>query len=126
MNDANIPAVLSRCEQQLRAGTGLDLRAAGFWKAVAQVKRDPQEISRYADRIAAIDHEAFLRRVPLHVHAIVGVAVVALGTLFGIALLWLAAAFQGLTRDVLLLVGMSAVLVCTHGLAHVLVGTFLG
>jgi hypothetical protein len=121
-----IEQTLDEAERLLRSGAVIDLRTLGFWRAVAAAKREPKYRERYADRIAAIDREAFRRRVPLRCRAGVGIALLALGTLFGLVVLWLAAAFQPATRELLVLIGMGALLVCTHGLAHVVVGSLSG
>jgi hypothetical protein len=121
-----IEQTLDEAERLLGQGVPIDVRRVGFWRAVAAVKRDPKYVERYADRIAAIDTEAFRRRMPLRFPAALGVALMVLGSLFGIIVLWLAAAFQPPTKELLVLVGMGAVIVCTHGLAHVIYGTLVG
>jgi hypothetical protein len=121
-----IERTLDEAERLLAAGAVVDLATLGFWRAVASVKRDPKYVERYADRVGAIDRAAFLRRVPLHFPAALGLVVMSLGTLFGVFVLWLAAAFQPPAKEALVLVGMGAVLVCTHGLAHVVYGSLLG
>jgi len=126
MDARGIEQVLDESERLLRSGAAIDLRTLGFWRAVAATKREPKYLARYADRIAAIDREAFRRRVPLRFPAAVGVTVMSLGTLFGLFVLWLAAAFQPPAREIALLVGFGALLVCTHGLAHVIVGALSG
>ena len=126
MDAGEIERVLDESERLLGSGATIDLRTLGFWRAVASVKREPKYVTRYADRIAAIDREAFRRRVPLHFAAALGIALMTLGTLFGLGVLWLAAAFQPPTREIVLLAGFGALLVCTHGLGHVIVGSLLG
>jgi hypothetical protein len=121
-----IERTLDEAERLLGRGTPIDLRTLGFWRAVGAVKRDPKYVERYADRIAAIDLEAFRRRMPLRFPAALGVALLVLGSLFGLVVLWLAAAFQPPTKELLVLAGMGAAIVCTHGLAHVLYGTLVG
>jgi hypothetical protein len=126
MDARGIEQVLDESERLLRTGAAIDLRTLGFWRAVAATKREPKYLSRYADRIGAIDTAAFRRRVPLRFPAAVGVTLMTLGTLFGLVVLWLAAAFQPPAREIAVLVGMGALLVCTHGLAHVVVGRAAG
>ena len=126
MDARGIEQVLDESERLLRSGATIDLRTLGFWRAVASVKREPKYLARYADRIAAIDRGAFRRRVPLRFPATVGITLMTLGTLAGLLVLWLAAAFQPPVREVGILVGMGALLVCTHGLAHVIVGALSG
>jgi hypothetical protein len=126
VNAREIERTLDEAERLLGSGAPVDLRRLGFWRAVAAVKREPKYVERYADRIADIDREAFRRRMPVRFPAALGVAVLVLGSLFGLVVLWLAAAFQPPTKELLVLVGMGALIVCTHGLAHVLYGTLAG
>lgn len=126
MDARGIEQILDEAERLLTSGATIDLRTLGFWRAVAAVKRDPKYVERYADRIATIDREAFRRRVPLHFPAALGLVLLSLGTLFGLFVLWLGAAFQPPLKELLVLVGMGALLVCTHGLAHVIYGSLLG
>jgi hypothetical protein len=126
MDAREIERTLDEAERLLAAGAALDLGTLGFWRAVASVKRDPKYVERYADRVGAIDRDAFRRRVPLRFPAAVGIALLSFGALFGVFALWLAAAFQPPLKEILVLVGMGALLVCTHGLAHVVYGSLLG
>ncbi len=126
MDAREIERTLDEAERLLGSGAPVDLRRLGFWRAVAAAKREPKYVERYADRMAHIDREAFRRRMPLRFPAALGVAVLVLGSLFGLVVLWLAAAFQPPTKELLVLVGMGAVIVCTHGLAHVIHGTLVG
>lgn len=126
MDARGIEQTLDEAERLLRSGAAIDLRTLGFWRAVTAAKREPKYRARYADRIAAIDRDAFRRRVPLRFGAGVGIALMTLGTMVGIVVLWLAAAFQPPTRELLVLIGMGALLVCTHALAHVVVGSLAG
>jgi hypothetical protein len=126
VDEGEIDRVLARCEEQLSSGRRPDLRAEGFWRAVAAIKRRSDLVSRYADRASDIDRATFRGRVAVRMSAVGGVALLVLGSLFGLVVLWLAAAFQHPTRELLVLVGMGAVLVCTHDLAHFVVGSLSG
>ena len=126
MDEAEIDRVLSRCERDLGSGRRPDLRAEGFWRAVGTMKRRPDLVARYAERAADIDREVFRRRVLVRMPAAAGIALLVLGALFGLVLLWLAAAFQHPARELLVLVGMGAILVSTHDLAHFIVGALSG
>ena len=72
MDDGAIGSTLAACEGELSAGRVPDLRALGFWRAVASVKRRRELVPRYAERIARIDRSAFGRRVRLRADAPVG------------------------------------------------------
>ena len=126
MDEAEIDRVLARCERDLGSGRRPDLRAEGFWRAVSAIKGRADFVARYAERAADIDREVFTRRVRVRLSAAGGVALLVLGSLFGIVVLWVAAAFQHPTRELLVLVGMGAILVCTHDLAHFVVGSLSG
>ena len=118
--------MLRECEQLIAGDRALDLRESGFWRAVAAVKRKPDLVAKYADRIGAIDRAVFRKRVRLRFPATLGIALLAVGSLFGVFLLWLAAAFLHPTREILVLVGFGAVLLTTHNLAHFAYGSLVG
>jgi len=126
MDERSIDSALGECERELAAGRAPDLRALGLWRAVAAVKRDPALVARYADRIASIDRDAFRKRVLIHVPAALGLAVLVLGSLFGLVVLWLAAGLDHPLRELAVVVGMGALLVGTHSLGHFVVGSLYG
>ncbi|HKY50278.1 MAG TPA: hypothetical protein VJP45_03395 [Candidatus Limnocylindria bacterium] len=126
MDDAAVERTLAACEQGLTAGGTPDLRALGFWRAVAAVKRRRDLVDRYARRIGAIDRETFLRRVRFAVPIGVGVIVLDIGLFGGLALLAAAPALDHPWRELLVLAALGALAVTTHGLAHLAVGTFAG
>jgi hypothetical protein len=123
---AGIDRTLSACEQELRAGRTPDLRAAGFWRAVAAVKRRRELVDRYAARIAAIDRQVFRKRVRLAFPVTLGVILLDLGLLGGVVLLVLAAGTDHPWRELLVLVAAGALDVTTHGMSHLAVGSFVG
>ena len=59
MTKVEIEAVLNRCEAQLTAGSQVDLKTEGFWKAVNAVKRDPQLVDTFADQMGRVDRHGF-------------------------------------------------------------------
>lgn len=124
VDDAGLESTFAACETALAAGGALDLRALGFWRAVARVKRDRALIFRYAERIARIDRSAFAQRVVTRTDAVVGVVVLALGLAVGLLLLGAAASFGRPWRELIVLAGTAALLVATHDLAHYVVGAF--
>lgn len=126
MDDAGIERTLTDCERALASEAKPDLTRLGFWKAVAVVKRRPDLVDRYAERIARIDREAFLRAVPLAFPAGVGVALDVVGTIAGLAILGLAPSLPAPWREVAFLAATGALVGATHGLAHYLVGGGMG
>ena len=126
MDDAEVERALARCEEALAAGGSPDLRALGFWRAVAAVKRRRQLVDRFAARIGAIDRAAFLRRVRLAFPVTIGVIALDIGLFGGLLLLALAVGLDHPWREVLVLAATGALAVATHGLAHLAVGTFVG
>lgn len=132
MDERRIEEVLAACERALTAGGRVDLRSLRFWRAVESVKRRPDLVDRYADRIAAIDRDAFLRSAPLVFPAVLGIVLLSLGTLAGVVLVAAAVALGGsgaLTPEgagLVLLAGAGALLGATHGLTHFVVGVAVG
>jgi hypothetical protein len=126
VDDSAVERTLVACEQAL-AGPGTpDLRALGFWRAVAAVKRRPGFVDRYASRVAAIDREAFRRRVRLAFPVMLGVIALDVALFGGLLLLAIAIGAQHPWRELLVVAGAGALDVATHGLAHLAVGTFGG
>lgn len=126
MDERGIETTLAAVERELDAGRAPDLRGLGFWRAVAAVKRRPELVERFAERIARIDHAAFARSVRLRTDAAVGIVLLFLGVAVGLLVLGVAAAFGHPFREIAVLVGMGALDTATHGLAHFVVGTAVG
>lgn len=126
MDETAVANALASCEQELQAGRTPDLRALGFWRAVAAVKRHNELVDRYATRIATIDRAVFRRRVRLAFPVALGVIVLDLGLFGGLLLLGIATLVAHPWREIVVLVAAGALDVTTHGLAHLAVGTFVG
>ena len=126
MDETAVAHALASCEQELQAGRTPDLRALGFWRAVAAVKRHHELVDRYATRIATIDRAAFRRRVRLAFPVALGVILLDLGLFGGLLLLAIATLVAHPWREIVVLVAAGALDVTTHGLAHLAVGTFVG
>lgn len=122
----SIENALSTCERALAAGEPLDLKGKGFWRAVGQVKRNPELIEEYADRIAEIDRVAFeawaWKTFPIRL----GDALLWAGTVIGLAVISTAYYVDAPWNGLLLLAGTGALLATTHGLAHLVVGRAMG
>ncbi|MEX2047162.1 MAG: hypothetical protein WEE03_08350 [Chloroflexota bacterium] len=126
MDESQVERTLAASEQALAGPGAPDLRALGFWRAVAAVKRDPGLVDRYAARIAAIDRQAFRRRVRLVFPVTIGIVVLDVGLFGGLLLLAIAIGASSPWREILVLAGAGALDVATHGLAHLAVGTLAG
>jgi hypothetical protein len=115
---------LSRAEEAVAAGEGL--AGTGFWPAVSEVKRSPELVDRYADRIARIDARAHrnwsLLQVPLGTGTFIAVGV----TLAGFAAIWWTYYLTGWTQVVVFVVGMGLLFGSTHALAHFVMGRLFG
>lgn len=120
MDAQDIERILTESE---RAGSAL---GPVFWRAVAAVKKRPELVERYADRIGRIDRASFERRVALRVPVAVGLAVDLVGLAIGAALVAVAGSVAAPWRELVFLAGVAAVLVVTHTLSHWIVGTFAG
>ena len=126
VDESQIERTLVACEQALAAAGKPDLRALGFWRAVAAVKRRGDLVERYASRIAAIDREAFRRRVRLVFPVTLGVIALDVALFGGLLLLAIAIGVPHPWRELLVLAATGALDVAVHGLAHLAVGTFGG
>ena len=126
MDEVAIDRALAACEQQLQAGRTPDLRALGFWRAVAAVKRRRDLVDRYASRIATVDRRTFRRRVRLTFPVGLGIVLVIGGLLVDLVFLAVASGAQHPWREILVLVGAVGLDVATHGIAHLAVGALVG
>jgi len=126
VNDAEIETALAASERELDAGRVPDLRALGFWRAVAAVKRRRELVDPYANRIAAVDRKTFRRRVRLTFPIGVGIALVIGGLVIDVALLAVASGSSHQWREILVLVGAAGLDIATHGPAHLVVGALVG
>lgn len=124
MDDAEITETLRIAEAAVKQGEPLG--PTGFWRAVAAVKADPAMIEAHADRIGVIDSTAFRDWALMTVPLWIGNMVMAGGALLGLALIAWAYTLEGNTAGVVFLLGFGAILVTTHSLGHLLVGTLLG
>jgi hypothetical protein len=79
----DIETILASCERDLAAGGKVDLRKLGFWRAVSAVKHRREWTEKYADRIGAIDRQAFERAVRPTWPPAVGTSILSLGAAAG-------------------------------------------
>jgi hypothetical protein len=126
VDESQIERALAASEQTLAAGGAPDLRALGFWRAVAAVKRRGDLVARYATRIAAIDRETFRRRVRLVLPVTLGVVALDVALFGGLLLLAFAIGLPHPWRELVVLAATGALDVAVHGLAHLAVGTVAG
>jgi hypothetical protein len=126
MDRDEIEAVLARSEQALATGGKVDLGETGFWNAVGAIKRNLGLVDAFAERVARIDREAFLRSALVKLRALPGTIVMIAGTIAGLVSIGLAYQSAGLGQAALLLIGTGILMVTTHGLAHELVGAIQG
>lgn len=124
MTEAEIVAALDAAEVAVSGGDSLD--GTGFWKAVAAIKSSPELAPRFADRVAAIDNDAFrawaLLVLPFGVGTVLALAVTAIG---------IAAVVLGFVLDepadwIAFLIGSGILIVATHSLGHLVAGRLMG
>jgi hypothetical protein len=126
VESSEIERILAQAESALTGTEPGDLRQAGFWRAIAAVKREPVLVERYAARIGRIDRAAFERNVMVRLPAWVGVVLDLVGMGIGLVLMFIAPAFAAPWRELSFLVGVAAILGASHTLAHWLVGSVYG
>jgi hypothetical protein len=119
-----IVEALERAERAVEAKR--PLAGTGFWKAVEELRRNPGLAAQFADRVAAIDRNAFESSVKLRVPAAVGNLVLGAATAAGLAALIVASRLEGLWRTLFFLAGFGILDVSTHSLTHWVVGRFFG
>ncbi len=126
MERAEVERILSGAERTLAKGEKVDLRRLGFWRAVEAVKEHREWIEAYADRISAIDREAFRHDTWIDVPLNLGLAGLATGTLIGLALVGGAFLTPAPVNGLMILAGAGVLIAATHDLTHWAVGRAVG
>lgn len=126
MTPAEIDAALDAAEAAVAGPKPAALDGTGYWRVVALLKRDRSLLDRYADRVGTIDQAAFRSWAPIVVSFWPGTILAILGTVSGLVLIGIAYGVDDPWNGVWFLVGTGALLVATHGLGHLGVGTVLG
>lgn len=124
MESSRVETILAEAEGAVAAGEPVG--PSGFWKAVAEVKRRPELVAVYADRIARIDRAAFRQWALFVVPLRVGNLLMIGAALVGLVLVGWAYTLEGLGAVVAFYLGFGAFLVASHGLGHLVVGRILG
>ncbi len=126
MTPAEIDAALDAAEAAVAGPEPVALDGTGYWRVVALLKRDRSLLDRYVDRVGAIDQAAFRSWAPIVVPFWPGTILAILGAMSGLVLIGIAYGVDDPWNGVWFLVGTGALLVATHGLGHLGVGTVLG
>lgn len=124
VNLNDIETSLAAAEEAIEAGRGLT--GTGFWRTVGTIKGDPELIEQYAERVASIDSGAFRRWALVVVPLWLGTSSMVIGLVLGLVLVGFAYGLDGTPAVVVFYIGLGALLVTTHGLAHLLVGSLAG
>lgn len=126
MTPAEIDAALDAAEQALIFPKPVVLSGTGYWQVVATLKRDRSLVERYADRVGAIDQAAFQSWAPIVVPFWPGTILAVGGGLLALGLVALAYSLDAPWNGLSFLAGTLGLLVATHGLGHLAVGSLLG
>ena len=124
MKRSEIDGILEAAE--LAVAQGEPLGPTGFWKAVAAVKADPDLVEAYADHIARIDEAAFRQWALVTVPMWSGNILMIGGTVVGFLLIWWAYNVEDFFSGLVFLAGLGVLLVTSHGLGHLVVGSLQG
>jgi hypothetical protein len=116
---------LDRIEAAVQAGS-TDLRALGFWRVVAAIKRDPVLVLDHADQVGRIDREAFRARVRARVPVWVGTVLLGAVIAAGVVAVVLAARWTGTAAGLALLAAAVAWSIGVHSPTHMAFGWFAG
>lgn len=123
MDIVTASGIIREARRSVEAGGGLG--GTGFWKLVGAIKQGPG-LDRFIDDVAEIDQKAFRNWAFLTVPLALGTSLMVFGTVVGLALVMLAYQVEGVWSGVWILAGTGVLLVATHGLAHLVVGTAVG
>lgn len=126
MTPDEIEAALDATERALSGDGPVDLRATGFWKAVGAIKRTPDVVDVFADRVGRLDRELFERWALFTIPFGIGTALAVAATVAGLIVIAAAYYVDAPWNGLLLLAGFGIVVVPTHGLGHLVVGARAG
>jgi len=104
-----------------------DLGPMGFWEIVERVKRDPSLVNKFAGRIGEIDAQAFRGASWVYFDVPTGNFLALIMAALGFA--WLRLAFiieVWPMSNTLLILGIIAMMIALHPIAHYIVGKKLG
>lgn len=124
MDTARIEEILKEAQDAVDAGEGLE--GTGFWRAVGEIKRRPEFVEEFADRVADLDRRAFENWALATLPAGSGTALALAATAAGLGAV---AGSQYLSEPwnwLLFGAGTAVLLVPTHSLGHLIVGSALG
>ena len=121
----HIAEELDRIEAAVREGS-TDLRALGFWRVVAAIKRDPVLVLDDADQVGRIDRAAFVARVRARVPVWVGTLLLGAVIAVGVVAIVLAARWTGTAAGLALLAAALAWALGVHSPSHWAFGWFAG
>lgn len=124
VTSTSVEESLDRAESAVASGEGLS--GTGFWSAVSTVKANSELVDRYADRISEIDDRAFRQWALFIVPLWLGTLLMLVATTGAIALIGWAYYLEGFAAVIVFYLGFGALLVTTHSLGHLLVGSILG
>ncbi len=126
MNRSKVDQTLTTIEQLFQSDPGANLTGTGFWKAVAAVKRDPDLVDEFAERIARIDREGFQRWALITTPLGIGTLVALIGVATGLMLVGMAYSTSAPANGLMMLAGMFVIFTAIHGIGHLVVGRIVG
>lgn len=104
-----------------------DLKKLGFWKLVAEIKREQKLSQEFAEQVGRVERKAFERKVWFKVSIRLGHAAEAAGMLLGVALIWLGFVHTAeFMRSISLVLASVILSASVHPLAHYAVGRLYG
>jgi hypothetical protein len=126
MDTNEVESILTACETALASDGDTDLRVLGFWRVVRHAKLNAAAADSFGDRIARIDQLAFRRWAVVVVPLRMGTWLMLTASVVALGVIGAAYAAPDPWNGILLLAGTAALLVPTHGLGHLAVGTAVG
>jgi hypothetical protein len=116
---------LDRIEAAVAAGD-TDLRSLGFWPVIGRIKRDPAAVVRFADQAGRLDTAAFRARVRTRVRPWVGMSLLLLAVLAGVAAVVAATRWTGMWAGIALVAAGGLWSLGVHVPTHAFFGWLAG
>lgn len=125
MEEKEADGLLRKVEEEISKGN-YDLKGLGFWKVVAEAKKDSSLVEKFGERIGDVDQKAFKNWAWLTISITLGHLIELVGTLFGLVLLYFGLTDTTTYGGIALVLSSLVFATTLHPFAHYFIGRLKG
>ncbi len=125
MEEMEAERLLQKVEEEVSRGN-YDLRGLGFWKLVAEAKKNSRFVEKFGKRISEVDQKVFRAKAWIALDLKVGHAMELVGTIIALILLYLGLRQGGTLWGIYLVVAAAILSATLHPFFHYIVGKSQG